>query len=91
MQGGYGTGDLLTLLLEAKHEDGRPAFSKQEVHDEVRRCILPRAARFRSAHNKHISDRPSGAACIGGRHRASLHPSVRFLLFDMGYACGCRC
>ena len=41
MQEGYGTGDLLTLLLEAKHEDGRPAFSEQEVHDEVRRCIPP--------------------------------------------------
>ena len=41
MQEARGTGDLLTLLLEAKHEDGRPAFSKQEVHDEVCRGILP--------------------------------------------------
>ena len=64
MQEGYGTGDLLTLLLEAKHEDGRPAFSKQEVHDEVRSCISPRAAQVRGTHNIRMSNLQSGPACM---------------------------
>ena len=33
---GQGTGrDLLSLLLEERTEDGTPAFSQREVHDEV--------------------------------------------------------
>ena len=33
---GHGSGrDLLSLLLEEKRQDGAPAFSQREVHDEV--------------------------------------------------------
>lgn len=32
----WGTGDLLSLLIAAKNQDGTPAFSPVEVHDEVR-------------------------------------------------------
>lgn len=34
-QGVVGGRDLLSLLLEEKREDGTPAFSQREVHDEV--------------------------------------------------------
>lgn len=32
----WGTGDLLSLLIAAKGQDGTPAFSPAEVHDEAR-------------------------------------------------------
>lgn len=35
MQGEHSGRDLLSLLLEAKKEDGTAAFSRREVHDEV--------------------------------------------------------
>ena len=34
-QGNVSGRDLLSLLLEEKREDGTPAFSQREVHDEV--------------------------------------------------------
>ncbi len=35
LQGQGAQRDLLSLLLEEKREDGTPAFSQREVHDEV--------------------------------------------------------
>jgi len=32
---GWGTGDLLSLLLDARAQDGSPAVSEVEAHDEV--------------------------------------------------------
>ncbi len=32
----WGSGDLLSLLIATKKQDGTPAFSPAEVHDEVR-------------------------------------------------------